>query len=135
MRGQFPMIAGGVAGRIDQHVSDVLGVLDLFGAKSDFGERVVPCCCAVSARRIESQAEVAKAFLSPARGELPIFSFDVVDHDTVGPTEQGWNYQSYAFAGARRRKSEHVRWSRIAEIISLPSISPRANVDAATCVE
>src|ERR1700722_10589035 len=126
------MIAGGVAGRIDQHVSDVLGVLDLFGAKPDFGERVVPCCCAVRARRIESQAEVAETFLSPARGELPVFSLDVVNHDTVGPTEQGWNYQSYTFAGARRREGEDVRWSRIAEIIGLPSISPRANVDPAT---
>jgi len=135
MRGQIPMIAGDVAGRIAQHVRDVLRVFDRLSAKADFGERVVPCCCAISARRIESQAEVAKAFLSPARRDFPVLAFDVVDHDAVGPTEQGRDYQSYAFACTRRCEREYVRWCRIAEIIGLPSISPCANIDAALCVQ
>ena len=34
VRGQVPMIAAGVAGRIDQHVRDVLRVLDLLGTQA-----------------------------------------------------------------------------------------------------
>src|SRR5262249_2329117 len=80
------------------------GVLDLVQPAADLEERV-------EAHRIQRgwfEAPNVTELTSPAGGKSPVFFFDVVNENRVGPSEQRRDDEPNAFATARGGEAEHV---------------------------
>ena len=109
---------------IDQHVGDVLDVAHLPLAASHFEKRIVGGALRVG--RIEQQH--APEPRAPTCGQRPVLTLDVMDDRRAGPGQESRNDQAHALAAARRRETQDMLGTVMAQVVSTPAAEEDAIV-------
>src|SRR5258705_3889476 len=113
MAGVFPMIAAlERRSGINENVGDILRVTYLAVAFADFKQRIIGCASGIG--RIEQ--EHGPKPRTPTGGQLEILALDVVDDCGIRPCQEGWDDQTDALPGPRRRKTQHMFGTIVPEI-------------------
>ena len=112
---RLPVVLGLLfAGRVDQDVGDVLGVLDLVQASSDLQQRVEPH--RVGGGRLEAPDVTELA--PPSGRQRPVLLLDVVDDDRVRPGKERRDDEPHALcrcaSGRSRARARGRRGGRAA---------------------
>src|SRR6185437_2031500 len=112
----LPMIAAleGAFG-VNENIGYVLRVTYLAIALADLEERIVRRAGRVC--RIEK--EHGPKPRSPTRGQLVILALDVVDDRRMRPSQESRDDKADALPGSGRRKTEHVFWTIVSEIVAV----------------
>ena len=106
--------------RIHQDVGDVLHVAHLVHAAPHFQQGVVGRRAYVG--RVEQQA--VREARTPARGEMPVLSLDIVDNGGTGPGQQRGHHQAHALARARGGEGHHMFRSFMTQVSAVPARCP-----------
>jgi hypothetical protein len=103
--GLFPMIAPFKrAFGIDQDIGDVLDIAHFTVAAAHLDQRVVSRRCRIG--RIEQQHAAETG--TPAGGQLPVFTFDVMNDATARPCQQRRNDETDPLPAAGRRETKYM---------------------------
>src|SRR5450631_3464170 len=123
----LPMIAPlESAFRVDKNIRNVLHIAHFLHAATHFHQRVVGGRARIG--RVEEKA--VREASAPTGGELPVLALDVMYDGRAAPGEKRRDDEAYAFAGARRRKGEHVFWAVVPQI---PVTHPSEKHAGRTC--
>ena len=123
--GLLPMVAAFErAFGIDENVGDVLDIADFVGAATDLEQRVVMRGARIG--RVEQQ-RMAEA-RTPACGQLPVLSLDVVDDRRAGPAEQRGHDQAHPLAASGWRKGHDMLWPVVAKVAVMDAPQKRAGI-------
>ncbi|MCY1495380.1 hypothetical protein D9M68_292810 [compost metagenome] len=116
MAGLFPVIAPlQRALRVDQDVGDVLHVSNFVGAATYLQQRVVGRRSRVGGVEQQAMGEAR----TPASGQVPVLTLDVMDDRGGRPGEEGGDYQADTFARARRCEGQHMLRTFMAQVLPL----------------
>ena len=137
------MVPGSTTYRPDGHASRCLPFVSLvsgavFGTwreQTHFTQRI-ESRAGLLLNRGKFEAKMALTAAKPRRLR-PIFTFDVIDHGALAPSQQRRNHQADAFATPGWRERENVLWPVVAEIAQAMSAlpAPPTDIHAVLCGE